>query len=372
MWLFYFNMAFMVFSAVFLYLILKGKNFSLVYILLNVGLMAFLSMFRSISVGNDTNDYVNLFYNISYGNDLALYSSRFEIGYLYLNKFLNYFSSNHQILLMTTSAYIFFVIGRFIYKYSKSPWLSLILFYSLRFFDISLSGIRQMLAVATVILAYEFLIEKKIVKYIVAMIIAISFHNAAILFLISYPMKKYKLTSKMILIVTFITGLLFLLLDPILSRILLYFPKYYSYVYNSKGEGEVKLATLLGFIVFLLIFIACELLNRKKSYYDNDLSLKINRNIKTQEDELQSLFLLISCAVLFIALQVDIIARFKNIFGMFAIIYFPNSITKLTDKYVKLSFVIIVVILFLAHITAIHLFRPEWQSTYPYSFFWND
>ena len=364
MGLFYFLVFFLLFFA----LIIGRKKFSLIYILISVGLLAFLAMFRSANVGNDTDTYVNLFYKIAEGTDLSVYSARYEIGYLYLNKLLSYISKNHQILLIITSLYTFAILGRFIYKYSRIPWMSVFMFFSLRYYDISLSGIRQMLAIATILIAYEFIVEKNLKKFILTIMVAVSFHNAAIIFLAAYPLSRCKLNKKIVLITGAISVVFYAVLDSVINSVLIYFPRYYSYVNDVKAEGEVKTATLIGLAMTIVILLACELFNKRIKSRN---TLSKSKTLKNREDQMQSLFLLIACAIMFIALKVDILQRFKNIYGIFAIIYLPNSIVKISDNALRRLIIIITVVLFFAYIATIHLFRPEWQSTYPYTFCWN-
>ena len=170
MWLYYFLVINIICSAIILSFFAKGKKFASIYLILNMGFFAFLSMFRSSTVGNDTQIYTNLFYNILNSTDLSLYTKRYEAGYVILNRALGLISNNHQIVFIVTSAYIFFIIGRFIYKYSNMVWLSVFLFFSLRYFDSSLSEIRQMISIATILLSYDYLLKRKPIKFIIIVI----------------------------------------------------------------------------------------------------------------------------------------------------------------------------------------------------------
>ncbi|MHA6261267.1 EpsG family protein [Sporosarcina sp. CAU 1771] len=373
MWLFYSIVIYMLLTSLIFVVIGRNKVASIVYLIANISLLAFLAMFRSVDIGNDTKTYVNLFYKISSGTELSVYSSRFEIGYLFLNKILGFISSNHQILLIVTSLYIFIILGRFIYKYSKIPWLSIFLFFALRYYDISLSGVRQMLAIATILLAYDFIVKKKPVKFILIMIVATSFHTAAYLFLLAYPISKLKLNKKLVLRTSVISIILFANLDRILNAVLIYFPRYYSYVYNDTGNDEgIKVATLLGLLVTITILFVCEILNKTLTLKKRLINkIEDVESLKNQQDQIQSIFLLLSCAIMVVALKVDILYRFENIFSIFAIIYLPNSIIKISDKYLRTITIMITASLFFIHIFAIQVLRPEWQNTYPFTFFWN-
>ena len=99
----------------------KKLNGSRIYICVVFSIFAILMMFRSINVGNDTDQYTYIFHTISNTNDIQSYikSSRLEAGYIYLNKFLSMICDHPQIIFVVTGAFTAFSFGRFIYKYSK-------------------------------------------------------------------------------------------------------------------------------------------------------------------------------------------------------------------------------------------------------------
>lgn len=158
-------------------------------------LLGFLMMFRSINVGNDTDQYTFIFNKISRTNDIQLFikSSRLEAGYIYLNKFLSMICDHPQILFIVTGAFTAFSFGRFIYKYSKLPWMSAYMFLTLQFFDLSMSGVRQILSIAILLFSYDFIINRKFFKFLLVVLLATTIHTSAIMFLIIYPLAKFRM-----------------------------------------------------------------------------------------------------------------------------------------------------------------------------------
>ena len=217
MWFYYGLLIYVLILSVVLCTYRKSQKAKLIYVILSLGLPAFLAMFRSEYVGNDTSVYASLFYKIASSANYLNYAHRYEIGYIYLNKVLSSIFDNHQILLVITSGYIYFVFGRFIYKYSKSPWLSVFLFFTMRYFDMSMSVIRQMLAIATLILSYDYIIEKKPLKFYLTVLIACLFHVAAIVFLPAYHISKFKISNKFTITMLIFTGVSFYYFDKILT-----------------------------------------------------------------------------------------------------------------------------------------------------------
>ena len=373
MWLYYCLVVYIISSSVFIYVFDKKRIALLIYIIFTVGLLGFLSMFRSVHVGNDTGVYVNLFYKILGSPDLSMYTWRYEIGYLYLNKLLSFISDNHQILFIVTSLYIYFVIGWFIYKHSNMVWLSVFLFFTLGYFDLSMSGIRQMLAIVTILISYQFIVEDKPVKFIIATIIASLFHNTAIIFLTAYPLSRYKLNKRLVLMVIVIFLIIFIAFEPVLKLIFNVFPRYSYYLDSTYIDNKVRLGVIAELLILIVTLIACENFN-KNPVSNNRIgeTIKIkNISSKKDEKEIQSVFLLIACSIMFLALRANIFNRIAKYFNFFLILYLPNSISKISDKNLKVFIIICVIFLFFTYSTSVQIFRPEWQSTYPYTFFWS-
>lgn len=371
MGLYYFLILHILICAIFIFLIVDTKKSKNRYIMLTMGLFAFLVMFRSENVGNDTGAYIRLFESISSGIDLSMHKGRFEIGFLYLNKILSLLSNNYQILFIVTGIYIYFVYGKLIYKYSDMVWLSVFLFFAMGNFDLSMSGIRQMLALATLILSYEYIVRKKPIKFILTVFLAISFHNAAIVFLLAYPLSKFKLTKELILSVIAGSIGIYLMFEPMLIKLISIFPRYSYYLNGTYLDGETRIATILSLTIVILLFLVSEMCNHSIFYKQNSSERSRIISKKTKDDEIQSVFLLIACGILFISLKGTILSRFENVYNIFTIIYYPNAVAKIKDKKTRLIIVVITIMMFVLYSTIIKLYRPEWQSTYPYSFFWN-
>lgn len=373
MWLYFCLAIHIIFSSIFIYVFDQKKISIFTYLIFTMGLFCFFSMFRSVYVGNDTGVYVNLFYKISDSSDLSMYSWRYDVGYLCLNKILSFISDNHQILLIVTSLYIYLVMGWFIYKHSKMVWLSVFLFFTLGYFDLSMSGIRQMLAIMTILISYQFIVEKKPVRFILTVIIASLFHNTAIIFLVAYPLSRYKLNKELIFMFIIVSLLMFVLFRPFLKIVIAIFPRYSYYLGGSYIDDKARLGVVVELLIIITVLVTCELFN-KVFIGSKKIGITSKNNymtLKNDQDEIQSVFLLVACSIMFLALRANIFNRVGKYFSFFLILYLPNSIYKISNKNLKIFVIICVISLFFSYSTAIQIFRPEWQSSYPYTFFWN-
>ena len=92
--------------------------------------------------------------------------------------------------------------------------------------------------------------------------------------------------------------------------------------------------------------------------------------INYRKDFIMEISVWISIITLLLALRGTILGRFKYVFSSAILIYYPNSISKCPNISNKKIITVISAIVFILYIVIIYTYRPEWQSTYPYSFFW--
>src|SRR5574344_935212 len=96
----------------------------------------FVSGFRSINVGSDTNEYFDMFNLVSSTewNDIPSLFNQMEFGWAYFNKVLSCIWNDPQILLIATSFITQGCMLFFIGKNSKNPAFSVLLYILLYFF----------------------------------------------------------------------------------------------------------------------------------------------------------------------------------------------------------------------------------------------
>jgi hypothetical protein len=211
----------------------QGKAMKILCLILTFGLFTVLASFRSDSVGNDTAEYLRIFNDISSTGGMSLYSWRYEKGYLFLNKILSLITDQSQIILIITSVMIMFGFARFIFKYSNNIGLSVYLFFTLGYYGMSINTIRLSLAIVIILFSYDFLREKKLIKFIISVLLASLFHRAALIFLIAWFIVKLKFSYKIIGIAMAGSIGLCVAFPAILQIVLRIFPTYQYYLGSS-------------------------------------------------------------------------------------------------------------------------------------------
>ncbi|PYF03256.1 EpsG family protein [Ureibacillus chungkukjangi] len=370
MWLHYFLIVYILVLGLTLGLGRQIKQKNIVYLTLTFGLFTLLAALRSSIVGNDTDVYISLFNSISLTGDVSNFFWRYEKGYLYLNKLLSLITTNPQIIIIISSIIIMYGSARYIYKYSQIPWLSVFLFFTLGYYGMSMNTIRLNIAIVIVLLSYDFLRERRLVKFVITVILASLFHRTAIVFLLAWPITKLKFNFKTACILILLSMGLFISFPIILQVALNIFPTYQYYVGSDYLNGEIRLASVMNLLVGLSIVLLGIFTNfHKESEAKNPFN--IGRFEKINDGKIMLLLLVSGVLVTFISFNFNLLDRVGDFFLVFSCVYLPNAINKIYDGKLKVLIIFVVVILFILYSTTIQILRPEWNTIYPYEFFWS-
>lgn len=227
-----------------------------------VGIIIILQGLRSFSVGVDLQSYELYFLYNSQLNVIEIIKIyKTECLFYIVNRLIFLLGGNFRLVLFVTSIIIFVPLALVIKKYSKMPYISLLLFVLLGFFAFSLSGLRQTTAIGFTLIAFIFIKEKKIIPFISFVSIATLFHNSAIVFFISYPIYYFKLTKNNIIWLIFLAIPFFIFRKQIVTNL--------GKLYNDSYQlVETKAYNfLLMLIAFFSVSILILIKNDKKETY---------------------------------------------------------------------------------------------------------
>lgn len=224
----------------FLYVITKpNKNSKQANIAFSIisGFFLFLLMgLRHYSVGNDTGRYLQRFNGILPEINLGLFEYE-EWGFYLFNVILSKLKLSNQGYLMITSLVVVVSFMFFYYRYSKNIPLSLFLHLTIGLFTMSMSGIRQTLAIVVSMLAFHFMKKNKFIYFFLAVIIAQSIHNTAIIFLPVYFIRNLKISQKRGVLLLGLTSLILLFRQWLVPIISLLSPDHYLDRYELLSDS---------------------------------------------------------------------------------------------------------------------------------------
>ena len=139
-------------------------------------------------------------------SEVLLRGDTFNQGYWVLNKiFYDVTGGDYQFFITSVSIFVTICFGRMIYQYSPNPLASILLHFGLLFFTFHFSALKQSIAMAFLMLAFEYIVKGKPVRFVVTALVASWFHFPSIVFLPAYWIAKLKIGRSYLL---FLAGLL--------------------------------------------------------------------------------------------------------------------------------------------------------------------
>lgn len=216
--------------------------------------------FRSVEVGTDT-----LSYYLNYINSTSNSLSQFD-GIEYLTKefgytllvvlFHNVLHFPWQVFVMMSAAFFCFALTKFICKYSSDVFLSFFFHATFGLFAMSITGIRQTLAISIILIALNEMIDKHYSRYIFLVLLASTIHFSAIVCVFVFFIGKlnYKNGGQLVLFAIF-PIIIRILGSTIIKLALPYLPVKYTYSgYFSVLNLQINPLTEA---VYVFLLVAC-------------------------------------------------------------------------------------------------------------------
>lgn len=302
--------------------------------------------------GNDYISYKEIFEEI---NESDLFETRYEIGWIILNKLFYYLG--FQSLIAFISLFISYVYYKFIIHFLQPNyyWLGFFLF----IFDpnnllINITAIRQSIAIAFFLLSIISLNDRKIISSFILLLIATFFHTSS---LIIFPI---------LLIIFFLTRLFNN--RKIYKFILLPFYVSFFYITNNFKEYIFLLNTFMAngkydsYTTIDVVNVA-NLFN--VSFYSYLFFIILHYSYSNVKEN-GVLYLLSIAGLLFIpfALLVPLIARFSYYFLPILIVLIPIIYDQMKNVLYKNIFLVVII-----SVTLLRLFRFFYSETYNSGFY---
>ena len=260
-----------------LYLMLSGilimlTRFPLKWRKIFFGINAFIVMIivaglRSPYVGTDIMGYLQAI-NFASHKEFSFIINydeepfHFEHGYLIFTRLLGLLEIDETTFLFIIGSFIYAPTLIFFYKYSANMPVSVACYCCLQFYGLSLSAVRQMLAISIVLLCVPYLLERQKVKWFVGIIVAMLFHVTAIVMLPFVWVNKLKFDSKILALFFFFEGIAFIVGRFLLSFLLLVPSLRAAFLLHVK-ETDFALSDVLLLIFINMILIMVVLLKEK-------------------------------------------------------------------------------------------------------------
>ena len=268
----------------------------------------------------------------------------YERGYIILNKMVGTIYNNRQFFLGVCAFIGLAPIMAYFAKHSTLPYLSVVIYMGLPVFLMQFSGLRQIIAISITILSMKFVEEKKPLRFLLAIWIAINFHKSAFVFVIAYPLYHLRLNDIWKGIFTLVIPIVFIFRRQLFD--ILY--KLFKEEVVTKDTGALTL-----FLVFSAIYVYLILFNKSSDKNQNGM---IN-------------LFYVACLTQAFGGIYDTAMRVGYYFMPYLAIAIPNTITSNKDRQEYQTNYVLVLLAFLAY-SIYSIKTSTWAMAYPYYFMW--
>lgn len=122
-----------------------------------------------------------------------------EQGYALYNYLMTFVTSNRYIFILITTLLMYAAFYRHVLKYSKYPITAFFLLFCIYYF-FTFTYFRQVMAVCVAWFAIPYAIQRRPIPFFAIMVLAMSFHNSALLFAGVYFVGQYRFSRRQIVI----------------------------------------------------------------------------------------------------------------------------------------------------------------------------
>lgn len=357
---------FLIFITILFGMFLKYQNLLarniLTFIL--VSYLFVITAWRSYSIGTDTINYTSFFgylgspaTQVNVFNLVEMIHSRFEYGFVLLNKVVYNFTQNPRYLLIICSLIIYVSLYIFIRCLSQDPYLSITMFVSFGYMASSMNTMRQAVALAFIMLSYVLIIKNKNYFFGALFIfIGFLFHKTALVFIIVILLKNWKYSKKnivLLLLGSVVLSFLYAKFSGVVNQI--------NYTdYSDAGINSGYTGIILN-IAIIIIFMTIGSIAKS--------SIKTSTEGKI-EDEFSMLQMLtiIAIGIYLISFNFSQLSRIAMYFQLALLIYVPNVLSNIKNDRLKIYIYIFSYAILVCYFFVVLVARPNWSNITPYSF----
>lgn len=320
---------------------------------------ALLAAMRDVSVGADTRQYWNAYSLIGRSNLRDLSSFRYEYGYTLMCWLLNKVSANPQLLLAVTSFFPIACAAILVIRFSSDAALSAFLFIGMNYYAMYMTALRQAMAVGFVIIALLCWLDKKYPLAVVFSIVAMQFHQTALLAIVLYPLILRRYPKHGYTCYVLIAAVAFILSNNLTVLITNLLGK--SQFYDPAHSGS----NYFGALIQLAFYLVIASLTINYLYIIRKGSLWDKGSFQEKKFNLYANALMLSVLFYALGVKVEVLSRLAMYFNAVVILALPDALAAPKARegsIVRLSLILIV----LAYWLIIAVYRPEWHGVIPY------
>ena len=328
----------------------KTKSSSITFFML---IFLLLLSLRGLKCGIDTAQYMRLFKQYSAKTMEQLLSDEtHELGYKILNRLVGVITDNYQYLLLATSLICVLPLWYFYKKESEMPVLTIALFLTVSPFSMYFSGIRQAIAMSIGILAWYAAKNKKPVRFLCIVGLAMMFHTSSFILVLLYPLYHVRITKSWLWFVLPTMAMVYVFRDEIFNFAFKFLWKDY--------EGATETGAFMILLLLVIFAIYSYIMVEDKTLDQDTVAM---RNI-----------LLLSVVLQMFAMLHPLSMRMNYYFLIFVPILIPKIAKRCKKQFVNLSAISVVTmtLYFFYYFINTMISDVDVLNIFPYIPFWKN
>lgn len=179
-------------------------------------------------------------------------------GLEYLMKIVyDWTDGDYQIFIILISFFVIIANAHLVQRYSPSPLQSFLYFFGLLFFSFHFNALKQSVAMIFIIYAFDALVDRKLLKFLLLVAVSSVFHYPALVFLPAYWIGNMRLGRNYIILLALIMVALYFWRDEIVQQM--------SDIYYGENSGHdvtTNVRFLMNKVIVMLVIIAAALIIR--------------------------------------------------------------------------------------------------------------
>ena len=234
-----------------------AKNKKKVFcVLCALGLFVVLAFRDPVGFNIDNTRYYRTYHNISNANFKTAILSRDGLDSLFysIEWLFGHLGVSYELFQIIVAAFCIYATMSIVYKYSASPYLSVMLYLGLGLFSFSFYLLKQIIAVSIILLVYDSLINNKRTKAWILQACAVLIHDSAIVFVPVLFCRQFLKNNKVFLLFYSIIAGVFFVFRLRIAEVIMYLTKDdYVGVYQISGRiGGLALFIIACFLLFIV------------------------------------------------------------------------------------------------------------------------
>ena len=168
-------------------------------------------------------------------------------GLTLVMKVIRHFTDDYQWVIIITAIWVCFAYYRLLVKYSENGFISVMWFMGMLFYTFLFSALKQAWAMAFLCFAFDAIIKKKPIRFLLFVGLATVFHLPALVFLPAYWIAKLKINRAFPLLMMGALAVVFVFRTRILN--------YMTSIYDEGAGSDATDVRFIGGKVLLIILI---------------------------------------------------------------------------------------------------------------------